>query len=67
MATVGFREKSPVLQRVDQFRRQILREEHAKLTPEQQNVFSKMYPEGIDKISYDKLDWATYQCENTKK
>lgn len=57
--------QSEALKEVEEFRRNKLRELLAQCEPGQQEVFGRMYPEGVDEMPVDKLDWATQQCENT--
>lgn len=45
--------------------RAILEEMLSQCTEAQRDVFARMYPEGIDAIPFEKLDWACKQVENT--
>lgn len=44
-----------------------MKEMLAQCTPEQQELFHKMYKNGIDGIPDNKMDWAFCQIERTLK
>lgn len=60
---------SEALERIKQFRRQVLQELYDQLRPEQQKFFCKLYKlsDGIDKLAESKIDLAIDQCERTIK
>lgn len=37
----------------------------AQCTSAQQDIFNRMYPQGVDGIELEKLDWALKQVETT--
>lgn len=45
--------------------RLVLADMLSNCTEAQQDMFARMYPEGIDAIPADRLDWACKQVENT--
>ena len=56
--------KSEALRKIENFRRQTLANLYNECTPEQQNVFNRMYV-SIAAIPDRKIDWAIEQCERT--
>jgi hypothetical protein len=56
--------KSKALKKIDDFRRQTLDDLYNQCTPEQQNLFNRMYV-SITAIPDGKIDWAIQQCERT--
>ena len=56
--------KSEALRKIENFRRQTLANLYNECTPEQQNVFNRMYV-SITAIPDRKIDWAIEQCERT--
>lgn len=55
---------SEALDKIRNFKSQILQELYDQCTPEQQQLFNRMY-ESTDQIPEDKIDWAIQQCERT--
>ena len=58
---------SEALDKIDKYKRDILRELLSQCTEKQQEFFDHMYIYGIEKMPKEKLDWAITQCENTVK
>jgi hypothetical protein len=56
--------RSEALKRIEDFRRQTLIDLYNRCTPEQQNLFNRMYVSVTD-IPDEKIDWAIQQCERT--
>lgn len=56
--------KSESLKKIESFRKQTLVDLYNQCTPEQQNLFNRMYV-SIEKIPDKKIDWAIQQCERT--
>jgi len=56
--------KSEALKKIEDLRKKTLVDLYNQCTPEQQNLFNRMYV-SIDKIPDKKIDWAIQQCENT--
>ena len=50
--------------KVMEFEREMVREVLLKCTPEQQELFNRMY-KGIDEIPEEKMRWAYNQCKAT--
>jgi len=70
------KDTSPALQRIDKFKRDILKELLQECTESQHMNFKRMYShkaldipinEAVDKMADDKIDWAICQCETTVK
>lgn len=49
-----------------EYKRELLREVLNQCTPEQIDLFNRMY-KSIDEIPDEKMDWAYQQCLNTIK
>ena len=49
---------------LDIFARQYLQSLYNQCTPAQQDFFNRMY-KSVQEIPFDKIDWATQQCENS--
>ena len=56
--------KSDTLKKIENFRKKRLVDLYNQCTPEQQNVFNRMYV-SITEIPDEKIDWAMQQCERT--
>lgn len=56
---------SDYFKKLDSNIRDSLKREIESLTEDQKKLFNCMYPIGIDKIPFEKLDWCFYQLENT--
>ncbi len=52
---------------IDRHLRPILIDLLAQCTEKHQNLFVRMYPAGVDKMSTEKIPWAISQCERTIK
>jgi len=74
MNGITFRDKSLVLKKIAEFKKNTFFDLYNQLTSEQQRFFRMMYShknpelsieEIYDKIPLEKIDWAIYQCENT--
>ncbi|WP_020469661.1 hypothetical protein [Zavarzinella formosa] len=56
--------KSESLQRITDFKRQMLRDFLAQCTEPQVSLFNQMYV-SVEVIPESKMDWAIQQCERT--
>ena len=56
---------SPTLQKIENFKRGMLRDLLSQCTEEQQGVFSKVFPKGIDAMNDDQIKTAIRLCERT--
>ena len=52
------------LDKVKEFRKNVLKDLYNQCTPEQQQFFCRMY-KSIDEVPESKIDWAIQQCEKT--
>lgn len=55
---------SEALNKVIEFKRDMIRDFLGKCTEAQVNLFNIMYG-SVDKLPTDKMDWALQQCERT--
>jgi len=55
---------SEALNKIKQYRQQILEGLYNQCTPKQQALFKQMYG-SVKKVPDDKIDWAIQQCERT--
>ncbi len=58
---------SEALEKIEKYKRDILRELFSQCTEKQQEFFDHMYAYGIENMPEDKINWAIKQCENTIK
>ncbi len=58
---------SEALEKIDKYKREVLKELLSQCTEKQQEFFDHMYIYGIDHMPKDKINWAIIQCENTIK
>lgn len=65
---------SPTLEKIDNYRRNELKELLHQCNPDQHLIFKRMYSHAnlelpidqvVDNMPADKLDWATQQCERS--
>ena len=59
-----YKENSPTLKHINDYRKDQLRKLLSQCTSEQQAFFDRMYV-SIDVIPDEKIDWAIKQCERT--
>lgn len=50
--------------RVEEYRRQTLKELYLRLHPNQKEIFNKMYV-NVDNVTGEQINWAIKQCERT--
>lgn len=55
---------SEALDKIADFRREMLKDLYNQCTPAQQHIFNLMY-KGLEHVSDEKIDWAIEQCERT--
>lgn len=56
---------SKALEKIEKFKRDLLKELYDKCTPLERDKFDRMYQGGPDKVPAERLDWSIQQCENT--
>ena len=60
-------ERSPALQKIEEFKLNLFNEMFEKLKPEEKDIFYKIYPDGFEKLLSKQKMWAMMQVENTLK